>query len=119
MARNRRRALGFGRFAEALAALALRLKGYRILCRDHRHATGEIDLIVQRGRLVAFVEVKARHDLATAADAIRPQQRQRIQRAAQAFLQTRPDLADHDVRFDAVLVKPWTWPRHMADAWRP
>ena len=61
MSRGAREA--WGRWAESLAAWSLRLRGYRIVARRFRTPLGEIDLIAQRGRLVAFVEVKARTDL--------------------------------------------------------
>ncbi|TIO58114.1 MAG: YraN family protein, partial [Mesorhizobium sp.] len=55
----RRKAYRRGHRGEWLAALALMLKGYRILARRHRTKLGEIDLIARRGDLVLFVEVKA------------------------------------------------------------
>lgn len=115
----KRRAAAFGRRAETVAAVWLRLKGYRILARGARSGAGEIDLIATRGRRVAFVEVKARGDLAAAAQALSANQRRRIQRAAEGFLAHRADLAGFDVRFDVVLVRPWAWPVHVPDAWRP
>lgn len=111
-----------GRRAETLAAWWLRLKGYRVLARGFTigrgRGAGEVDLIVRRGSVVAFVEVKARADLARAAAAITPTQQGRIQRAAQAFLAGRGDLAGCSLRFDAVLVTPHALPRHICDAWR-
>jgi putative endonuclease len=101
-----------------LCALMLRLKGYRILARDLRTPVGEIDIVARRGRAVAFVEVKARDDLAEASEALTRRQRQRILRAGQWFLQGRPDLAGVDLRFDVMLVRPWRWPEHVAGAWR-
>ena len=41
-----------------VAAWFLRLKFYRVLARRYRTPLGEIDLIVKRGRTIAFVEVK-------------------------------------------------------------
>jgi putative endonuclease len=114
----RRGAYGRGRKAERLAAWWLRLKGYRILARDFRVPLGEIDLIARRGAVLAVVEVKARGDLATAAEAIGRRQRTRIQRAAEIFLQRHPALAALGLRFDVVLVAPGRWPRHIAGAWR-
>ena len=67
---DRRLAERRGRRAETLAAWYLRLKGYRILARRYRTPVGEIDLIVRRGRLVAFVEVKRRPTEAEAAEAV-------------------------------------------------
>ena len=108
---------------ESIAALLLRLKGYRILARRHKTPVGEIDLVARRGRVLAFVEVKVRADSGSGhgavEEAITPRQRARIERAAAAFLSRHPGLAGLDARFDAVLVGRSLWPRHIADAWRP
>lgn len=108
-----------GRGAERLAAVLLRLKGYRVLARGFRLAVGEIDLVACRGGTVAFVEVKRRGDLIEAVESISSRQRRRIARAAEAFMAGRPDLAGKDQRFDVVLVAPRRLPRHILDAWRP
>jgi putative endonuclease len=119
----RLRARRQGQWAERLAAWWLRLKLYRVLARQvdfgRGRGAGEIDLVVRRGDLVAFVEIKSRADLETAAHALTPAQRRRIERAAAAFLARRPDLASLAVRFDLVLVAPGRWPHHVKDAWRP
>lgn len=115
---RRRRAWLRGRRAEHLAAFWLRLKGYRVLARDYRAGVGEIDLIARRGRVLALVEVKARGGLAEAAEALGGRQQQRIARAAKAFLQRHPSLGKLDLRFDAILIAPGRWPRHITDVWR-
>lgn len=79
---------------------------------------GEIDLIARRGHVLVFVEVKARGDFATAADSVSHHQRRRITRAARAFLASRPELGNLDIRFDVMLVSPLRLPRHITDAWR-
>ena len=107
-----------GRWAETLAAWSLQLRGYRVLARRYRTPVGEIDLVVRRGRLLAFVEVKARPDLEQALGALGPRQRERTQRAAELFLLRHPAHADCVLRFDLVAVRPWRLPRHLADAWR-
>lgn len=116
---QRRRAWSRGRRAETLAAWWLRLKGYRILARDLRTPVGEIDIIARRGGVLAIVEVKARDNLAAAADSLRPRQQGRIERAAGAFLASRPALARLQPRFDVILMAPGRLPRHLPDAWRP
>lgn len=118
-AEGRRRAWRFGWLAEGLCALLLRLKGYRVLARRWRSGGGEIDLIARRGRVLVFVEVKARRDPGAAAEAVAPRQRRRIVQAARAFVARHPAAAGLDWRFDAVLVTPWGPPCHIVDAWRP
>jgi putative endonuclease len=114
----RRRALGRGRRAETFAALYLRCKGYRILARAYRTPVGEIDIIALRGRSLAMVEVKYRPGREAAAHAISTTQKQRIARAAGAFLAAHPQFADRHIRFDALLLAPRQWPEHVQDAWR-
>jgi putative endonuclease len=48
------------RRGEALAALLLRAKGYRIEARNWRCPLGEIDIVARRGDTLVFVEVKTR-----------------------------------------------------------
>ncbi|HAJ20886.1 MAG TPA: hypothetical protein DCL95_12655, partial [Rhodospirillaceae bacterium] len=71
-----------GRRAEALAVLWLRLKGYQILDRRLKTPVGELDLIARRGKVICFVEVKARNTRDAALDALGTRQRRRIERAA-------------------------------------
>jgi putative endonuclease len=110
--KRRLRAFAFGVRAERLARLYLRCKGYRT-------PVGEIDIIARRGTALAFVEVKARNDLETAAHAIGARQQARITRAARAYIARHPDYADFDLRFDVILMARGGWPKHMPGAWRP
>ena len=106
-----------GRTAESIAAVLLRLKGYRILDRRVRLPAGEIDIVARRGRAIVFVEVKARATRADAAQSIQPAQWSRIVRAAAQYLAGRNDLAALDQRFDSVLVARDAWPQHIINAW--
>ena len=63
--------------------------------------------------------MKTRSDLASAGEAITARQRARIARAAEAFLQQRPDFSQLSVRFDVILIARRRLPRHLMDAWRP
>jgi len=116
---DRRRAFRRGHWAERLCAAHLRLRGYRVIARRLRTPAGEIDLVARRAGTLAVIEVKARADESAAAEAITARQRARILDATRWFLAGRRDLAALSVRFDAMLVTPWRWPRHVADAWRP
>ena len=105
-----------GLSAESRAAAYLMAKGYRILAKRFRTPYGEIDLVVRRRNLVAFVEVKARASLDEAAYAVTPRQQQRIIDAAQGWLMAHPEHAQFELRFDVVLVAPKSLPRHLLAA---
>lgn len=117
MRAERQAAYRRGRRGERLAALLLRLKGFRILARDFRAPGGEVDLIARRGRLLIFVEVKRRGDLQEAQRALQPRQRRRIATAARIFLARHPALAALDQRFDLIALGAGL-PRHFPGAWR-
>lgn len=102
--------------AEGRASLYLAAKGYRTLARRWKSPSGEIDLVVKRGKLIVFVEVKARGNLDAAAFAVLPRQRKRITAAAEAWLATHPEHMSHDLRFDVVLIAPKRLPRHIEAA---
>jgi putative endonuclease len=112
-----------GRAAEMLCLALLWLTGWRV--RAHRlmsrrgSGLGEIDIVATRGRVVAFIEIKARRTDAEALDSIGAAQRRRIQSAAQVYLAHHPALSGHDVRFDAMILSDGWWPRRISDAWRP
>ena len=114
----RRHAGRVGRRAEWLAAALLLCKGYRVLARGFTVAGGEIDIVALRGDTVAFVEVKARADIATALAAIDAGKRRRVARAAAVWLSRNAWAAGSTFRGDAVLIAPRRWPRHVADAFR-
>src|SRR5215469_4197660 len=105
-----------GLSAESRAAAYLMAKGYRILAKRFRTPYGELDLVVKRRNLVAFVEVKARATLDDAAFAITPHQQGRIINAAQAWLAAHPEYAEFELRFDAMLIAPRRLPRHLLAA---
>ncbi len=114
---RRRRAERSGRRAEFLASAAYLMRGYQILERRFRAPQGEIDLIVRRGRLIAFVEVKLRQDIDSAILAVTPTGRRRLERAAGTFLSLRPEFAEFAVRYDIAAVSGWRVSL-IADAWR-
>ncbi|MEH3145424.1 MAG: YraN family protein [Methylobacterium frigidaeris] len=105
-----------GHRAETLALATLLLKGYRPLARRFSAAGGEIDLIVRRGGVIAFVEVKARPTLEEALAAIDRHKRRRFSRAALAWVGRHPASIGLTLRADAVFVAPGRWPRHVVSA---
>ena len=113
---KRQRAERGGRRAEAIAALWLQLKGWRILARRARTPVGEVDLVAKRGRMVAFVEVKARATAADAENALDDYRLRRVAAAAEA-LAPRFVRSGDDLRIDAIFIVPWRLPRHLTNVW--
>lgn len=113
---SRQRAERAGRRAELLAAWFLRLKLYSIKARRYKTPVGEIDLVASRFGITVFVEVKARTRRADEIEAFEAIDQRRISRAAAYFLTRHPALADSPLRFDVVFLAPFTWPRHVVNA---
>lgn len=114
--RDRRAAEQSGRDGETRAAWYLRLRGWRILDRRVRTPAGEVDLIAKRGRLVAFVEVKARKSAAELDFAIDERRLARVAAAAE-YLMPRYAAHGEDIRVDVLLLAPGVRPRHIENAW--
>ncbi|WP_017663930.1 YraN family protein [Porphyrobacter sp. AAP82] len=107
-----------GRQGEAEAAMWLAQRGWRILAERLKTKAGEIDLIVRKPGLVAFVEVKWRARTAALADAI---DERRLTRVANAVEMVWQDYAtqDEDIRIDVILLAPGQKPTHIENAWMP
>lgn len=80
-----------GRRGEALAARYLEQQGYQLVERNYRCAAGEIDLVVQTGDALVFVEVRTRRSVAlgTPEESITPAKAQRLIALAWTYLQER------------------------------
>ena len=92
-----------GLLAEQQAAHYLQQQGLHLLAQNYRGRFGEIDLIMQEGETLVFVEVRmrSRADFGTAAASIDARKQRRIIRTAQQYLATLTHLPP--CRFDAVL----------------
>ena len=113
----------FGRDAESAAARHLLREGWTVLGRNVRVGRGELDLIVRRGDVLAFVEVKARHTESFGApeDAVDTRKRRQVARLGELWLAARPWALRGvcDVRFDIVAVDASSRPpaiRHLPGA---
>lgn len=94
----------FGRRAEEVACDFLRGRGYLVVCRNYRSPYGELDLVVRRGEMVVFVEVKGRTIPAfrRPSEAVDWRKRRRIARAALHYLEFSE--VEGSYRFDVVEV---------------
>ena len=115
-AKKRKKAYRWGHYAELFAAFWLFIKGYRILARRYVARGGEIDLIIARGSLIAFVEVKARNEFNTALEAIDPTKSRRLGKAVEDWIFRHQPPPGYALRGDAVIIVPWKRPRHIEDA---
>jgi len=94
-----------GATGESLAADLFRKLGFKILDRNWRCSSGELDLVVASGNLIVFCEVKTRRSdfFGTPAEAVGYQKQARLRRLAAAWM-----AANHpgkvNVRFDVVSV---------------
>lgn len=117
--KDRKAAEQRGHSSESLAALWLKLKGYRILERRLKTRVGEIDLVAAAPfGPVCFVEVKARGLARSAADSVTVTQQTRIARAASLYLASRPHLSRRGARFDIIAIAPRALPVHHRDVWQ-
>jgi len=78
--------------SELRAARWYRLRGYRVLDRNVWLAGAELDLVVRRGSVVAFVEVKSKAGpgFGDPLEMVTPEKMKRIRRAAAAWLVSAP-----------------------------
>jgi putative endonuclease len=99
---------GSGHSAERRALRHYRLRGFRILAVNAWAGGNELDLIVRRGRRLAFVEVKekAGAELGDPLEMVGPEKQRRLRRAAAAWLAANSDLAGLDVTFEVLAVRP-------------
>ena len=82
-----------------------------------RTKVGEIDILAERGSVLAVIEVKARPTEEAALHAISISQQKRLERAALWVQRRDRRLADHYLRFDLFAVAYWRIPRHIQNAW--
>ena len=92
-----------GQSGEDMALLLLQKKGYSLLARNFSYGPYEIDLIVQDGETLVFVEVKARTQ-AVPRLAVDKRKQANICRAALHYAQTTGRM-ESPMRFDVVEVQ--------------
>lgn len=115
-----------GRHFEAIAVAWLEERGWTVVDRNVRFRRREIDLIIRRGAVVAFVEVKGRRGVGQGhpLEAVTPLKRREIEGVARWWVEHHGSQGE-EYRFDAVAVR--SRPRgagggleieHVEGAWR-
>ena len=98
---------GSGYRAERRAFWWYRLRGWKILGENVWAGGNELDLIVRRGRVLRFVEVKEKRGtrFGDPLEMLTAEKQRRLRRAAEAWLGARPELARLAVGFDVIAVR--------------
>ena len=97
-----------GREGEEIAEKFLKKKGYKLIERNYRCKSGEVDLIVLDHKVIVFVEVKTRsdHSFGSPFEAVEARKQSKMIAAARVFLHER-SLHQRDARFDVIGI---SWP---------
>ncbi|MDE0038576.1 MAG: YraN family protein [Gammaproteobacteria bacterium] len=106
-----------GRRAERRAERLLRRHGLRTLARNYSRRTGEIDLVMLDGDVLAFVEVRYRSASAwtSGLGSVDRDKRRRLTRTAEGYLQEHPEHRYRGIRFD--VVSAWKGNYGLACEW--
>lgn len=96
-----------GQRREAQALAHLQAAGLRLRAANVRYRFGELDLVMDAGDMLVFVEVRYRRSASHggALGSIGAAKRQRLWQAAQAYLGANPALARRPCRFDVVAIE--------------
>ncbi len=95
-----------GRAGERAAERWLIRRGWRILATRWRGGGGEIDIAAERRGILATCEVKTRTRYDPHSPPISTGQRDRLARAALAYVARHPEFAGHAIRPDLIVVVP-------------
>ena len=96
--------MSLGEKGEGLAEKFLRKNGYKILQRNFKAKTGEIDIIANHGEYLVFIEVKSRKSLQYGQpfEAVTRHKRRKIKNTALLYLKKLKEIPP--CRFDVVSV---------------
>jgi putative endonuclease len=102
------RHLDLGARGEDVAARRYERAGFDVVERNWRCKEGELDLVLRRGALVVFCEVKTRSTdrFGSGAASVDARRQRRLRNAALMWLRSCPDAGRLDLRFDVALVRP-------------
>ncbi len=94
---------------EGIAASFFKKNGFEIITRNYRFGKiGEIDIIVRKGNLIVFAEVKSRNSGAFggAYYSITEKKKLTLKKVARQFLHTHPSFLSKDItyRFDMIAI---------------
>jgi len=94
-----------GRFGEELALEYFLKRDYQLLARNYRTRYGEIDVVVEKGEVVVFIEVRTRQNngMGAPVETITRAKRHRLIKTALHFIQ-RKRMQNRQFRFDVFII---------------
>jgi len=95
----------------------LSVTGWRVLAWRWKCPLGEIDLVAKRGKIISFIEVKARQKEQAAINLITAHLWRQISEAADLFMARHGQYANFSWLFDAIIIVPRKWPRRFKNMW--
>jgi putative endonuclease len=97
--------INLGKCGEELATAYLKQKGFRIIIRNYRQKTGEVDIIAKDGNTLVFIEVKTRSSLLFGQpfEAVTAAKQTQLNRIALDYM-TRNRITNQAARFDVVSI---------------
>lgn len=97
---------GIGAKAEEVARIYLEQQGLRLVAQNYRCRQGEIDLIMQDGATLAFIEVRYRKNtgFGSPAESVTPAKQRRIVTTAAHYLQSKSERKMPPCRFDMLAI---------------
>ena len=95
--------IDIGKRGETLAISFLKKNGYRIIESNFRCRYGEIDIIAQDGKTVAFIEVKTKtsNRFGSPTQAVDSRKQRQVSKTALAYI-SQKRLTNYSARFDVV-----------------
>lgn len=109
-----------GDWGERIALDAARSRGYRLIATNVACRFGEVDLVVEDGDVLVFVEVKTRRwSVGRGLQAVCGRKQRRLEMAARRFLAGFPGGGERVCRFDVCVVTPGPQVTWIEDAFQP
>ncbi len=114
---NKKTSYEIGVSAEEMAEEYMFNEGYVTIAKRFKTKFGEIDLILQKGELIVFAEVKAKSGEADF-ELISRRQQKRIMDSAKIFISENEEYNDCDFSFDALIINYPNEVHHVPNAFQ-
>ncbi|MEX0768723.1 MAG: YraN family protein [Microthrixaceae bacterium] len=95
-----------GQYGEDIATQWYLDRGYSVLCRNWRCRSGELDIVLSKGKQIIICEVKTRSSAryGTALEAVGPAKQRKLRSLAAQWLREEAPFKPDSVRFDVAAV---------------